>query len=137
MGQPQGEDGIGFGELCKLAFARWEFFVKVWDVYKIVALAMLGFVAATPGLRASLPVTIVVSLGFLGFAVCHYLGMISVRDQIEALATAAKTRVPKDDSSLEELCKQLAPPERWKLVAFHAVLDIGFVVALLVIHGLA
>jgi hypothetical protein len=120
-------------DLLSLVFGRWEFFLKLWDVYKLLAFALLAFIASSPFVRQSTPILVLVGLVFIGSAVSHLVGLLVVRRQWAALAKAAKTKLV-GDPVLAPVGEVLEAPSRNAIIGFHLLGDAAFLIALAVIR---
>ena len=126
-------------DVVTLILGRWEFFLKLWDFYKVVSLALLAFVASSSFVRCSNVAILVTSVVFIGFAGSHLFGLIHARNQWDILAkAAAKSRSFSDDDMLKHIdihkTDFLKAPPWGHVIIFHLVLDLAVLVALAVIH---
>ena len=125
-------------DLLTLVLGRWEFFLKLWDFYKVVSLALLAFVASF--VRDSTVAIIAISVVFIGFAVSHLYGLITTRNQWEALAKATKHKLGLEFSNsemkdnMENIGNILQAPHQNYVIIFHLILDLVVLGAIAVIH---
>ena len=122
-------------DLLSLVFGRWDFFLNMWDAYKLVLLGLLVFGASQTFtfIRQSGVILIVVVVTFLGGAIFHLAGLLVVRLQWAALATAAKSKLA-GDAVLEPIGAVLKVPTRNVVIAVHLIADVAVLIALFAIR---
>jgi hypothetical protein len=122
-------------DLLALVFNRWEFFVRLCEVYQVLALALLAFVMTSPTVHGNIVLCGLVAVAFVGSAVGNLTGLLVVCKQWSVLAEAAKARLATDPV-LAPVGQVLEPPSRKVVIWFHLVGDATFITALGVIWWL-
>ncbi len=131
-------------ELIELLAVRTEAWNTLWDVYKVVAAAIVGVVASGKILKEHQRMASIIAIvGFLAFSIGNYIALDEMRKQRDALVNYVISYVEaqnkKEDTTLSEkkenneiikFAKASMPPSIERLRFYHWLLDV-FVVLLL------
>jgi hypothetical protein len=137
-------DISGAKELVELLAVRTEAWNTLWDVYKVVAVAIVGIVASGKILKDHQRMaSIIAIIGFLVFSIGNFTALDEMRKQRDALVNYVISYVEaqneKEDTTLFKkkanneiimFAKASMPPSRENLRTYHWLLDV-FVVLLL------
>ncbi len=117
-------------EVLTILFERGNAMQTFWGFYITVAFGLIAFFGS--GAR-SLPLTVLLSLGFIAFAIVNCDGMYGIARQRAVLFQLLAKPLPASDASREtqtsfipdgELLNASSPPNPRSVVAFHVFVDL-------------
>lgn len=119
---------LGLEELLPLIFERFSAYQTLWGFYITVVLGIAGFVATAQKALESLPVKVMLTVGFLAFSHVNLLALQDVRAQRDHLAKVALSLPETQGSpSLKAVVEAGLPDPEKRVRVFHRGVD-GLVV---------
>jgi AcrR family transcriptional regulator len=103
-------------EVLKIVFERAEALNGYWNLYIAVSLGVLGLMASGKPFTQFRQTKILLTIGFVAFALSNLDVILDTNEQRRALAALIEEK-------FRAAAKFAAPPDDWKVIAFHVVLD--------------
>jgi hypothetical protein len=114
-------------ETLKLLFERSEALNGYWNLYIAVSLGALGLMASGKSFTRLRQTKILLTIAFVVFAFSNLEVLIDTNEQRRALGAL----IAPDYLAA---AKHAAPPDNWKLMAFHITLDLVVVLCIWLVN---
>ena len=125
------QDPLTFEQAFGFLVERFGATQTFWNIYIVVSLGLLGFVAGSKAVLASHWIRRLAIVGFTLFAISNWGAMEDVRTQREALIAVARTQLQASHTEeYRNLLAEMRPPTQVAFGVFHAVIDVIVLLAL-------
>ena len=118
-------------EILPIYFERSAAVQTFWNLHITVSLGTLAFVAAAHTAVGHVPIALILTCGFMAFALSNLLALMEVQRQRHALAGVIRQMADQSEDKHDLTLADIStPPALWKVRTFHLVMD-AFVVVVI------